>query len=81
MPAERVGSLSETDGDRRDKVDGEGGGGIEAALDRRARGVFVVRLRVGVPVGGGPICPATRPALGVNGELGAREGEVRLKLD
>lgn len=53
MPAERIGSLSETDGDRRDTVDGEGGGGIdEAALDRRARGVLVERLRVGVPVGG-----------------------------
>lgn len=72
---DRLESLSETDADR--WLEGEAGGGIDALLDRRARGVVIVRGRVGVPVGG-PIVPgAVRPALGVNGEPGARGGDVR----
>lgn len=78
--AERIGSLRETEGDRRDEDDGEGGGGMEAALDRRARGVFIVRERVGVPVGG-PIDPPTRPAFGVYGDPVVRVEEARPKVD
>lgn len=49
---------------------------MDALLDRRARGVVIVLVRVGVPVGG-PIVPgALRPALGVNGDDGARGGDV-----
>ena len=72
---ERIGSLRETEAER--WLDGEEGGGMDALLDRRARGVVIVLVRVGVPVGG-PMVPAVlRPALGVNGDEGARGGDVR----
>ena len=62
-------------------LEGDGGGGIETALGRRARGVPGPGLgRVGVPEGAPTPILCTRPALGVKGELIAR-GDVRFVLD
>ena len=81
VPTGRKGSFKDTDDERCDALEGDGGGGMEIpALDRRPRGVewVIVLDRVGVPEGG-PMVPVVRTARGVNGELDAR-GEVMLEV-
>lgn len=76
-----MGSFNETEAERCDELEGDGGGGIAVVLDSRARGVVIVLLRVGVPAGG-PILPgAVRAALGVNGDAGPLGGDVRCELE
>ena len=68
-------SLSEIEADR--WLEGDIGGGIDALLDRRARGVVIVLGRVGVPLGGPMVPTVVRAALGVKGDPGARGGDAR----